>query len=148
MRIVVIGDLQYQQGEEESIRATMRGVAALHPDLTIAMGDCGSNKDAGSEAGIKAAYDMLRECGGQLRMLVGNHDLQIETGTGSGAVGSIERTVRSLCGLDSTHGVLEFADFRLLFLSCDLQPRDQCICRQECYLTEETASEIKFAQSP
>ncbi len=138
MRIVVIGDLQYQQGEEESIRATMRGVAALHPDLTIAMGDCGSNKDAGSEAGIKAAYDMLLECGGQLRMLVGNHDLQIETGTGSGAVGSIERTVRSLCGLDSTHGVLEFADFRLLFLSCDLQPRDQCICRQECYLTEET----------
>ena len=55
MRIVVIGDLQYQQGEEKSIRANMRGVAALHPDLTIAMGDCGSNKDAGSAAGIKAA---------------------------------------------------------------------------------------------
>lgn len=138
MRIVVIGDLQYQQGEEESVREAMRNIAALHPDLTIAMGDYGSHKNAGSEAGIKAVYNMLLECGGSLRMLVGNHDLQIETGTGSGAAGSIERLVRSLCGVSSTHGVLEFAGFRLLFLSCDLQPKDQCICRQECYLTEES----------
>ncbi|MCI8622128.1 MAG: hypothetical protein HFG26_00530 [Provencibacterium sp.] len=138
MRIVVIGDLQYQQGEEESVRATMRSIAALHPDLTVAMGDYGSHQSAGSEAGIKTVYDMLLECGGELRMLVGNHDLQIETGTGAGAVGSIERLVRSLCGVDSTHGVLEYAGFRLLFLSCDLQPKEQCICRQECYLTEES----------
>lgn len=138
MRVVVIGDLQYQQGEEETIRATMRSIAALHPDLTIAMGDYGSHMNMGSEIGIKTVYDMILECGGQLRMLIGNHDLQNETGSDNEVIGSVERWVRNLCGVGSTHGVLEFADFRLLFLSCDLQPKDQCICRQECYLAEES----------
>ena len=42
MRMVLIGDLQYQLGEEREILQSFAQLRALTPDLAVSMGDMGS----------------------------------------------------------------------------------------------------------
>ncbi|MDF2724414.1 MAG: calcineurin-like phosphoesterase [Paenibacillus sp.] len=137
MRVVILGDFHLDSNALDLSEQAMADIAACAPDLVVALGDFGSGRDIGSIHGLDQAYSLLSTIGTQVRPILGNHDMQRETGyMDMQPKGTMERYFRELFHLDRPYGVMEFERFRFVFVSTDLQPEDSCYQVQECYVSE------------
>lgn len=136
LRIAVIGDFHIQPHELHITEAAMEDIAACKPDLVVPLGDFGSNDVIGGTEGLYQANRYLREIGAPLRPILGNHDLQRESGPGTQPKGTVEGAFLGLYGLDSAYGVIELEHVRLFFISTEPQPPESCYQIQECYVTD------------
>ncbi|WP_164821417.1 metallophosphoesterase family protein [Paenibacillus koleovorans] len=138
MRIVVLGDFHIHKDEFDLTRQAIDDINGCSPDLVVPLGDFGCNATIGGVEGLEQAYGFLRRLEAPLRPILGNHDMQRETGqVGLQPKGTMEKAFLSTFELDSTNGVLEYEGFRLFFIGTDLQPEDSCYMEQECYVTDE-----------
>jgi hypothetical protein len=142
LRIIVLGDFQYNESEVKMTEEAMKDVSKAKPDLIISLGDYGCNSILGRPEGIKQAYFYLNSIGCDIRPILGNHDLQKETGDNILPHGTMSKVLCELFGIDSPHGVVEFEKFRLFFISVDPQPPESCYYTQECYLSDENFEQI------
>jgi predicted phosphodiesterase len=136
LRIAVIGDFHIQPQELHITEAAMEDITASKPDLVVPLGDFGSNDVIGSIEGLDQAYRYIRAIGAPLRPILGNHDLQRESGPGIQPKGTIERALLDLYSLDSPYGVLDLDNVRLFFISTEPQPPENCYQIQECYVSD------------
>ena len=114
MRIVVLGDFHMKKNELEITRMAMEDIKACQPDLVVSLGDLGIRENSGSPKGLQDGKEMLDLIGAPLRAIMGNHDLERESGPGSQEKKTMEREFVRLFGTNS-YGVMEFDDYRLFF---------------------------------
>lgn len=136
MRIVVLGDFHMNKNELEITRLAMEDIKACQPDLVVSLGDLGIRENNGSPKGLQDGKEMLDLIGAPLRAIMGNHDLERESGPGHQEKGTMEQEFVRLFGTHS-YGVMEFDDYRLFFVTTDPQPEHSCCQIQECYVSEE-----------
>jgi len=137
MRIVVLGDFHIQKDNLAYTKHAMQDVERVRPDLVVPLGDFGSNDCIGSLDGLMQSYEYLSSIGAPLRPILGNHDLQRESGYGTQKKGTMEQEFRELFRLSSSYGVIDKENYCLLFISTEVQQEDDCYQVQECYSTEQ-----------
>ncbi|WP_164716342.1 metallophosphoesterase family protein [Paenibacillus whitsoniae] len=142
MRIIVIGDFHLDPNHYELSRKAMEDVNNTVPDLVIPLGDFGSRAFIGSMDGLLEVKPFLDMLNAAKRPILGNHDLQRESGTGSQPKGTMESALQQMFHLDKPYGVMEFDEFRLFFASTEPQPADSCYSVQECFATDEQFAEL------
>ncbi|MDF2963286.1 MAG: calcineurin-like phosphoesterase [Paenibacillus sp.] len=152
MRIAVLGDFHLHEQHMDVSEAAMLDIAKTGADLVVALGDFGSNRVIGSPEGIKQALPLLGLTRTRVRPLLGNHDLQRETGVGDDIqpAGTMEGFMLEAFRLSRSYEVEEYEDFRLFFLCCELQPPESCYQIQECYISSEQYGwiQVKLRERP
>ncbi|MDF2724470.1 MAG: hypothetical protein K0Q59_4145, partial [Paenibacillus sp.] len=136
MRIVVVGDFHMNKRKPELSYLAMEDVRGISPDLVVPLGDFGTGSEIGSVKGLEEAYALLGAIGAPLRPILGNHDLQRESGPEGQPHGVMETALRQMYELESAYGFIEFERFRLMFASTEPQPKETCYQVQECYVTD------------
>jgi hypothetical protein len=134
MRIIVLGDFHLSPAQPQIADQAMEDINALRPDLVVPLGDFGSDGKIGSPQGIAEAWRHLRKLRAPLRPILGNHDLQQESG-GRREPYSMSRELQKTSGGETGSRFLEFENFRLMFVATDPQPADSCWQIQECYVS-------------
>lgn len=137
MRIVVLGDFHIHDEELELTRQAIEDVARAKPDLVVALGDFGCAHTIGSPAGLEKTYGLLRSTGARIRPILGNHDLQRESGRGSQRKHTMSRALKRLYRLERIYDVEEYDNFRIFYLCCEPQPARSCYQVQECYISRK-----------
>ncbi|MBS4217467.1 metallophosphoesterase [Bacillus sp. FJAT-49711] len=137
MRIVVVGDFHIKSNELDLTKQAIEDIANCSPDLIIPLGDFGSYENIGSPEGLIQSFEYFSILNKKIRPILGNHDLERESGKEESEQGIIQREFKKLYNLENTYGVLEFNDFRLIFISTDPQPKHSCYEIQECYVSDE-----------
>jgi predicted phosphodiesterase len=137
VRIVVLGDFHLPQEDLSQAFQAMKDVQEAEPDLVVPLGDFGSHDRIGTIDGLNQAYQCLSVINRPLRPILGNHDLQRETGPGLQAKGTIEQAFREMFQLNSSYGVIEQEEFRFIFITTEYQPEHDCYQIHECYVTKE-----------
>ncbi|THF79132.1 metallophosphoesterase family protein [Cohnella fermenti] len=144
MRIAIIGDFHLLEDEWELSERAMDDVRNAAPDLVVALGDFGTYGNIGSPAGLEEAYGLLRRTGSPIRPILGNHDLERESGDGAlphGTMADALIRIGQLAGED-VYGVIELEKVRLLFISTEPQPAESCHQVQECYVSDRQFEEL------
>jgi len=137
LRIVIVGDFHMKEDDLEVTRKAMEDIAHCNADLVVPLGDFGSNEKIGRVEGLAQSYEFLSGIKALLRPILGNHDLERESGRAKVEQGLIQQAFIRLYGLDKPYGVLEYDTYRFMFISTDPQPEDSCYQIQECYVSEE-----------
>lgn len=135
MRIVALGDFHLKEQELDLTERAMEDVAQCSPDLVIPLGDFGSSSLIGGTEGIRQAYEYLHRIGKPMRAILGNHDLQRESGGTGQPHGTMEKELTRLFQ-HAPYGVIEEEHYRLFFVSTEPQPEDSCYQVQECYVSD------------
>jgi predicted phosphodiesterase len=150
MRIVVLGDFHIHPKEHRLTEEAIEHINSCKPDLVVPLGDFGCHSTIGGVEGLEQGYQFLSELKSQIRPILGNHDLQRETGPGKQLKGTVARKLVELYQVDAENGVLEYDHFRLFFVGTDPQPQDSCYQIQECYVTDEHFAwiEAKLKERP
>jgi 3',5'-cyclic AMP phosphodiesterase CpdA len=150
MRIVVLGDFHLDAEEMNLSKMAMEDAAAVSADLIVPLGDFGCKSHIGHVSGIEQSYELLTITGTRLRPILGNHDLQRESGDGIQPKGTMEACLTRLFRLESAYGVEEYGNFRLFYLCCEPQPEDSCFQLQECYISDRQFAwfESKLEERP
>lgn len=133
-RIVVLGDFHIKDYAET--KRAVEDVSNCRPDLVVPLGDFGSGDKIGSPAGLEEAYAFLKTVGAPIRPILGNHDLQRESGGGPQAPGTMTNRLLALFNLDKPYGAVEKEEFRLFFLSTDYQKPEICYQVQEVFISD------------
>jgi hypothetical protein len=136
MRIVILGDFHLSPEQYELTESAMADIVQSKPDLVIPLGDFGSRMLIGSTEGLEEAKRFLDQTGTTLRPILGNHDLERESGPGLQPKGTMIDYFQSLFELEQPYGVLEYEHFRLFFASTDPQSPDSCYDVQECFVSD------------
>lgn len=137
MRIAVLGDFHLNGNDLEQTRLAIQDIKLCSPNLVIPLGDFGTGGHIGSPEGLRESYTLLQFIEAPMRPIMGNHDLQRESGEGKQQKGTMEKEFIRLFGLEKPYGVIEYEHVRLLFASTEPQPADSCYQVQECYATDE-----------
>lgn len=143
MKIVILGDFHLNPEQYDVTHAAMEDIKQYQPDLIIPLGDFGSQGEIGSVDGLVESERFLRMPGVPLRPILGNHDLERESGKGEQRKGTMQERFVRMFGLDRTYGVLEFNDFRFFFASTEPQSEDSCYDVQEVFATDEQFNWLK-----
>lgn len=136
MRIAILGDFHLNPETYSMTETAMQDIAECKPDLVVPLGDFGSKAQIGSFEGLLEAKRFLSLIGAPLRPILGNHDLQRESGCGIQPQGTIEEAFQQIFNLPASHGTLEFEHFRLFFASTNPQPAESCYQVQECFVSD------------
>lgn len=136
MRIVILGDFHLNASDGALTESAVDDIARIRPDLVVPLGDFGSRERIGRPQGLDESLAWLNRPGAPLRPIMGNHDLERESGGGPQQPGTMLRHFVHLFG-QSPYGVLEYDFVRLFFASTDPQPADDCYSVQECYVCDE-----------
>lgn len=142
MRIVVLGDFHMSRERLEVTSTAIQEINALNPDLVIPLGDYGPGKSIGSPEGLREAWECLSQIRAPLWPILGNHDLQEESG-GTRTHGEMAAELRKYAPNGSGFGFIEYEDFRLLMVTTDPQPQDSCWQVQECYVSPQQWEQIQ-----
>ncbi len=137
MRIAILGDFHLNSTSSAWTELAMEDIARVKPDLVVPLGDFGSRETIGSPEGLEEAARFLNRLSVPLRPIMGNHDLERESGAGPQTQGTMQRHFTRLFGLERPYGVLEYDFVRLFFASTDPQPPHSCYSVQECYVSDE-----------
>lgn len=141
MRIVILGDFHIDAKQLELTDSAMEDIARVDPDLVIPLGDFGRNGRIGRPDGLMEAHSYLKKTGAPLRPIMGNHDLERESG-GQQTHGTMQQAFLDIFALTEPYGVLEFPEWRLFFASTEPQPANDCYDVQECYATNRQFDEL------
>ncbi|GIQ63142.1 hypothetical protein PACILC2_17100 [Paenibacillus cisolokensis] len=79
----------------------------------------------------------MRMPGVPLRPILGNHDLERESGNGKQPKGTMQERFLQMFQLDKPYGVLEFENYRFFFASTEPQSPDSCYDVQEVFASDE-----------
>lgn len=144
MRIVIIGDMQYEEGER--IGSIAQDIDSLRPDIVILLGDYGTWENYGSYETFRAIREVFGGIHCQtLIPLLGNHDVQYEAGRGKYPKGTVARNYERAFGIAPVNRILEFEQFRILCVHTDVQPEALFHCIHECYVSDAHFKELKEA---
>ncbi len=135
MRIIILGDFHLTPSEPQIADMAMEDINQLKPDLVVLLGDFGAG-GIGSPEGLEEAWTHLRKIDAPMRPILGNHDLQEESG-GTRQHYSMIKALQQINGGDVSGGFMEFENFRFMFASTDPQPADSCWSVQECYVSPD-----------
>ncbi|MBJ6360630.1 metallophosphoesterase [Paenibacillus sp. MAHUQ-46] len=124
-------------------RTAMEDIAAASPDLIIPLGDFGSQGKIGSVEGLEEAEAFLRQAGAPLRPILGNHDMERESGPGKQPKGTMQERFLRMFELDCPYGVLEYDNYRFFFAATENQSPDSCYDVQEVFATDEQFDWLK-----
>ena len=141
LRIVILGDFHIDAKQLELTESAMEDIARVDPDLVIPLGDFGRNGRIGQPDGLVEAHSYLKKTGTPLRPIMGNHDLERESG-GQQTHGTMQQAFLDIFALTEPYGVLEFPEWRLFFASTEPQPANDCYDVQECYATNRQFDEL------
>ena len=115
MRIAVVGDLQYEKGENISVVAD--DIAKLNADTVILLGDYGYWDGFGTYEVFKEVYDEFSGIGCKsLVPVIGNHDVQNEAGERLLKSGTVAKNYTRAFGMSPENQILEFESFRIFCL--------------------------------
>ena len=131
MRIALIGDLQFREGEQPAIRRAMEEIAAQRPELAVAMGDFGCQGRQGSAAGFHECADFLKMLPCECVPLLGNHD--VEYRLDDAMEKDPARWYRDAFGREQLWCAMERGGMLLLFLSVEKQPREGFAKKDGCF---------------
>ena len=134
MRMVLIGDLQYQLGEEREILQSFAQLRALAPDLAVSMGDMGAPRELGRERGMSACAQLLKVLRCPVFALLGNHD--VEYPPDAPLSGAYPAYYNALFGEPQPWKAFEWNGFFLLCLSIERQPSAGLRTRHGLYLSD------------
>src|SRR5699024_4142161 len=126
MRIVVVGDFHMKNDELDLTEQAIEDMANCSADLVVPLGDFGSNDKIGRPEGLRQAFDYLSRLNTKIVPILGNHDLERESGKDLHKQGNIQKKFKELYDLNETYQVLEYNDIRLIYLCTDPQPKDSC----------------------
>ncbi|WP_274653284.1 metallophosphoesterase family protein [Paenibacillus humicola] len=143
MRIVILGDFHLNPEQYEATQAAMEDIRRCRADLVIPLGDFGSRMKIGTVEGLEEAQRFLRMPGVPLRPILGNHDLERESGAGEQRKGTMQERFVRMFGLDKPYGVMEFDRFRFFFASTEPQDENSCYDVQEVFATDEQFDWLK-----
>lgn len=122
--------------------AAMEDIKNEKPDLVIPLGDFGPNATIGTPEGIETAWRHISQIGAPIRPILGNHDLQGES-AGKLEPGTMEKTICRLAKIDASYGIMEFDNYRLLFVTTEYQPKETCWQVQECYVSDQQFNALR-----
>lgn len=134
MRIVVIGDFQYNEGEEELTRKAIVDIVALEPDRVVTLGDYGPDLLVGTQEGMAAVAVLLSSVGERLRPILGNHDVEYRSGDRGGV--RAEGFFRKAFDMESLWTMESGPGCNFFYLSLEAQPRNSMVTRHECYVSD------------
>lgn len=142
MRIAVVGDLQYQKGENISLVAD--DIAKLNADTVILLGDYGYWDGFGTYEVFKEVYDEFSRIGCKsLVPVIGNHDVQNEAGERLIKSGTLAENYTRAFGMSPENQILEFESFRIFCLHTEVQKKGDFYFEYECYISDETLECVK-----
>lgn len=140
--IAVLGDFHLKLEELELSRDAVDDIRREAPDLVVPLGDFGPGEEIGTTRGLERAWELLSRIGAPIHPILGNHDLQVETGQKQ-APGTMERRLCELAGMEASCGFVEHDRFRLLFVTTEYQPEETCWSVQECYVSDRQFETIR-----
>lgn len=142
MRIVIVGDLQYQRGE--NISPIVDDIAGLNADTVILLGDYGYWDGFGT-------YEVFSEIANQFERIgckyfvpiIGNHDVQNEAGERLIKSGTVAENYKKAFGMNPESQILEFENFRIFCIHTEIQKKGDFYFEYECYISDETLDMVK-----
>lgn len=142
MRIAIVGDLQYEKGENISHIAD--DINNLAPDAVILLGDYGYWDGFGT-------YDVFSEVEKEFKRInceyfvpvIGNHDVQNEAGERLIKAGTVGKNYEKAFGIKPENQILEFEKFRIFCLHTEVQKKGDFYFEYECYISDETLDTVK-----
>lgn len=142
MRIAVVGDLQYEKGEDISKIAD--DIKNLAPDAVILLGDYGYWDGFGT-------YEVFSEVAKEFNQIdckyfvpiIGNHDVQNEAGERLIKSGTVAENYKKAFGKTPENQILEFENFRIFCIHTEVQKKGDFYFEYECYLSDETLDMVK-----
>lgn len=142
MRIAVVGDLQYQNGENISLIAD--DIAALNADTVILLGDYGYWDGFGTYEVFSEVANEFKRIGCKYFVpIIGNHDVQNEAGERLIKSGTVAENYRKAFGIKPENQILEFENFRIFCIHTEVQKKGDFYFEYECYLSDETLENVK-----
>ena len=136
MRIAIVGDLQYKEGESVEIIAL--DLADVKPDAVVIVGDYGYWEGFGSYEVFKHIDTEFTKTGCRVIPLIGNHDVQRAAGGRLAPVGSVEDNYLKAFGDYPACQILDFESFRVFCLHMETQREGDFYFENECYLSDRT----------
>lgn len=139
MKIALIGDMQYKNGEQEILRRYMTQIASWQPDLAVFMGDMGPDGLRGTKEGMqdcKSLFDLL-PC--ETIALLGNHDVEYRPDSPSRAY-TPEKWRQEVFGGETPWRAVEKDGFLILCLSVERQPEEMLLSQHALYSSPEQLS--------
>jgi len=142
MKIAIVGDLQYWEGE--SIDEIVTDINSLEVDGVILLGDYGYWDGFGSYDVFSQVADAFSKLSCKVFMpLIGNHDVQYEAGGWRYERGTVTENYTRAFGRKPENCVLEFDSFRIFCIHMDVQEKDEFYHAYECYVTDEHFDWVK-----
>lgn len=141
MRIVIVGDLQYEKNER--IDGIAADVNSLLPDVAVLLGDYGYWDGFGSYEVFAQIASAFRDVPYRVIPLLGNHDVQYEAGEWKFRPGTVAENYKKAFGYLPENQVLEFEDFRIFCLHTDCQKKGDFWFKYECYMNNAHFEELK-----
>lgn len=135
MRIALIGDLQYRDGEDERISRAMDQVAALQPDLAVSLGDYGGYGKLGMLQGFRECAEFLNRLHCPVVPLMGNHDVEYRLDDGFDR--DPAAWYREVFGRETLWSAMEAGHTLLLFICTEKQPREGFATQNALYISDE-----------
>lgn len=136
MRIAIVGDLQYREGE--SVESIAQDIAELKPDSIIILGDYGYWRGFGSSEVFCHIAEAFSRTGCIVVPVIGNHDVQWAAGGRRDPVGSVEENYLKAFGDYPVLKVLDFENFRIFCIHMETQPEGDFYFEYECYISDRT----------
>ncbi len=142
MRIAVVGDLQYQKGEDISLVAD--DIAQLDADAVILLGDYGYWDGFGTYEVFSEVANEFEKIGCKYFVpIIGNHDVQNEAGERLIKAGTVEENYKKAFRIKPENQILEFEKFRIFCLHTEVQKKGDFYFEYECYISDETLDTVK-----
>lgn len=135
MKVALIGDLQYAQGEEQQIFDYLEQVRKQKPELAVFMGDMGCNGQIGSLEGMRAVQKMLTRLDCPVAALMGNHDVEYRPDDSQPR--EPERWYTECFGRKHPWQAIETEKALLLCVSVERQPEETYLTQHALFVSEE-----------
>lgn len=140
MKIAIVGDLQYSDGE--NLDSVAEDIASIGPDCTVIVGDYAYGSKFGSFEAFNTVASAFNSAGiKNLIPLLGNHDVQLEA-EGKLSGGTVAENYKRAFGFYPENAFLEFKKFRVICVNTDIPRPEDFLYRYECYISPEKHSQI------
>lgn len=142
MRIAVVGDLQYEKGED--LTEIVEDIAGLNADIIILLGDYGYWDGFGTYEVFSEISNSFKKSGCKhIVPIIGNHDVQNEAGERLVKAGTVANNYKKAFGFYPENQFLEFDNFRVFCLHTEVQKKGDFYFEYECYISDETLDTVK-----
>lgn len=140
MRIAIVGDLQYWEGE--SVEDIVNDLITLNPDAVVILGDYGYWNGFGSYEVFSHINSEFSRIGCKIIPLVGNHDVQWEAGERKVKEGFVRDNYLKAFGDYPVTQIMDFENFRVICIHTEPQKKDDFYFEYECYISDRVYENV------